>query len=245
MRRVDLGGCAIDAGAFDELVERLAADVEAGGPHHHVSMNAAKWVALLHDESLREAVREATSVGADGAPVARAVRSPRVPGIELAEALLRLAPERGWRVALVGARPDVVTSVATLLRERGVDVVLARDGMFAEDEERAAAAQVAESRAQLVLLALGTPKAELFARRWGPAMGAGLVMGVGGSFDVWSGRERRAPAWALASGLEGAWRWLGAPRARFGRAVLGPALFLLHRARGTRIPFSADRPPPR
>ncbi|MCA9495080.1 MAG: WecB/TagA/CpsF family glycosyltransferase [Myxococcales bacterium] len=245
MRRVDLGGVAIDAGAFDELVRRLAADVDAGTPHHHVSMNAAKWVALLHDESLRLAVGEATSVGADGAPVSRAAGTPRVPGIELAEALLRLAPGRGWRVALLGARPEVVARVEALLRHRGVDVVLARDGMVREDEERAVAEAVAASGAQLVLLALGTPKAELFARRWGPTMGAALAMGVGGSFDVWSGHARRAPGWALAWGLEGAWRWLGAPRSRFGRAVLGPALFLLHQARGTRIPVTAGRPSPR
>lgn len=236
MERVDLGGCAIDVGSREELVERLAADVDSGRPHHHVSMNAAKWVALLHDESLRRSVREATSVGADGAPVARAVRAPRVPGIELAEALLRLAPERGWRVALIGARPDVVAEVASLLRGRGVDVVLAEDGLFREDEERAVAERVAAARAQLVLLALGTPKAELFALRWGPVMGASLVMGVGGSFDVWSGRATRAPAWALSAGLEGVWRWLGAPRARFGRAVWGPLRFFAHRARGTRLP---------
>ncbi len=209
---------------------------QGGAPHHHVSLNAAKWAAMKDDAELRRAVRAAGTVAADGAPIAWSVGAERVPGIEVAESLLAVAAGEALPVALVGARGEVVRRVAGDVAGRGSPVVLARDGYFGPDQEEPLVRAIAAARPRLLLLALGTPRAERFAARWLADLGVPVVMGVGGAFDVWAGRSRRAPALLGRLGLEWAWRLAGSPRARAGRAVGGSARFLLAAARRERLP---------
>jgi N-acetylglucosaminyldiphosphoundecaprenol N-acetyl-beta-D-mannosaminyltransferase len=230
-------------GALDRAgwLEHLAGCVQQGTPHHHVSLNAAKWVAMRQNPALREAVRGATSVAADGAAIVLASRwlgdplPERVTGCDLAHDLLERAPALGWRVGLLGARPEVLARVEQRLEQSGVHVVFARDGYFGSEQEEALAGQIREAAPQLLLVAMGSPRTELFVARWGARMAVPLVMGVGGTFDVLAGAVRRAPDWVARAHLEWAWRWLGSPRARFHRAVLDSVRFVAAMARGERL----------
>jgi N-acetylglucosaminyldiphosphoundecaprenol N-acetyl-beta-D-mannosaminyltransferase len=240
MTRLDLRGCPVDPLPMEQLVALLGARMRAGvGPmHHHVSLNAAKWVALRDDAALRACVRSAGTVCADGVSIAWAVGAPeRVPGVEVAERLVALAACEAWPVALVGARPEVVAKVAGLLTARGARVVVTQDGFFAAGAEAGLAQHLAEARPRLLLLALGTPKAERFVARWAGVLAeVPVVMGVGGAFDVWAGVSRRAPPLVGRLGLEWAWRFAESPRVRFGRAIGDSLRFLGHAVRGTRLP---------
>lgn len=237
---VDVLGVPVGALTAAQWVEHLAARVRAGG-HHHVSLNAAKWVAMRDDPSLRAAVRAAGSIAADGVGILLAARwlgtplPERVPGADLAAALLSRAAAHGWRVALVGAAAPVVEAVAARQRAGGVDVVLARDGFFAPADDRAVADLIGAARPDLLLLALGTPRAERFAHAHADRLRSGLILGVGGAFDVLAGRVTRAPGWVGRSGLEWAWRFAGAPRARFRRAIVDSVRFMAAVSRGERI----------
>jgi N-acetylglucosaminyldiphosphoundecaprenol N-acetyl-beta-D-mannosaminyltransferase len=237
---VDVAGCPV--GALDRAgwLAHLIRCVDHGPGHHHVSLNAAKWVAMRHDASLRRAVLGATSVGADGAGIVAAARwlgrplPGRATGCDLAHDLLEHAAGAGWRVALVGAAAPVVGAVAARWRATGVEVVAARSGYFAPDEERDVAEAIAAARPDLLLVAMGTPRAELFVARWRPVLGVPLAMGVGGAFDVMAGAATRAPAAVGEVGLEWAWRWAYAPRARFRRAIVDSARFAVAVAAGRR-----------
>ncbi|MEZ4238052.1 MAG: WecB/TagA/CpsF family glycosyltransferase [Myxococcota bacterium] len=239
---VDVAGCAV--GALDRAAwaAHLARCVAAGPGHHHVSLNAAKWRAMQRAAPLRRAVRAAPSVAAAGAGIRAAARwlgrplPGRATGCDLAHDLLARAADAGWPVALLGAAPDVVDAVAARWRGVGVDVAYARCGYFAPDEERGVARAIAEAAPALLLVATGTPRAELFVARWAPVLQVPLAMGVGGAFDVMAGRTPRAPDGVGAAGLEWAWRLAHAPRARFRRAVLGSAGFAAAIARGDRLP---------
>lgn len=241
MKTVDLAGCPVGALSREAWVARLAADVDSGTPHHHVSLNAAKWVAMRRDLSLRRAVQAATSVAADGASIVAAAGwlgdplPERVTGCDLAHDLLALAPDTGWRIYLLGATTGVSTAVDRRLRSEGVTVVGARDGFFPTHAERAVAEAVRDARPDLLLVAMGTPRSELFVARWGARMAVPLAMGVGGTFDVLAGQARRAPEAVGALGLEWAWRWAGSPRARFRRALVDSAVFAVAIASGRRL----------
>ncbi len=240
MRCVDVGGVAVGALDRREWVEHLAGCVREGTPHHHLSLNASKWVARRADPTLHRAVEEATSIAADGASVVLASRwlgdplPERVAGCDLAQDLLLRAATEGWAVYQLGGSQDVVDTVQSQLEARRVRIVGARDGFFAEHEERAVAEAVRAASPDLLLLALGTPKAELFVTRWGSAMQVPLAMGVGGTFDILAGRARRAPVLAQRIGLEGIWRFAGSPARRFRAAILDPARFFLGVARAQR-----------
>lgn len=248
MRTVDLAGCPVGCASRGEWVGHLLGCIERGREQgrvfHHVSMNAAKWVAMRRDRELREAVLGATSWGADGSAVVLASRwlgdplPEKVAGCDLAQDLLARG---GLKVALFGATPEVLSEVVRRWEGRGVRVVYARDGYVREEEHPSVAREVAGSGADLLLVAMGTPKSERFIARHMEEMGVPLCMGVGGCFDVMAGVVRRAPEVVSRWHLEWAWRLSGSPRARFQRAVVDSARFVSAIARGERLTASSRR----
>jgi N-acetylglucosaminyldiphosphoundecaprenol N-acetyl-beta-D-mannosaminyltransferase len=235
--RIDVLGVEVDALDRAGFLARLEQAVERGDRHHHLSVNASKLVRLQHDPTLRRAAAQAGTVAADGVGVVWAARwlgtplPERVAGCDLMGDVLERAAQTGWRVALLGATHDVVEAVAAQQRARGVHVVWVRDGWFGPDEERGVAEQIAAARAQVLLVAMGSPRTEHFVVRWFDVLDVPLVMGVGGSFDVLAGTTRRAPERWQRAGLEWAWRLAESPRVRFRRAVVDGARFVLHVAR--------------
>lgn len=130
---------------------------------------------------------------------------------------------------LLGARPEVVHEVAALYARRYPGLVLAgvRDGYWqGEAEEAAVARQVAASRADLLFVAMSSPKKEQFLGKWQGEMRIPFAMGVGGSFDVATGRVKRAPAWMQRAGLEWFHRFLQEPRRMFRRYFIDDMVFL-------------------
>ncbi len=210
---------------WTELLPMLRDAAASGRFHHHVSMNANKLALARRDPELRRIVAEAHSRAADGVMAQVEARRlgaawpERIPGVELGERLLEEAAVQGWRVALVGARAPVVAAVGRRWTELGVAIVHLEDGY--DPDEDAVIARVNAARPQLVLAALGSPRAERFLDR---ARFDALCLGVGGSFDMWAGVVPRAPAWACALGLEGVVRVAREPRKRlrpFLRSVSG------------------------
>jgi len=196
---------------WTELLPLLRDAAETGRFHHHVSMNAGKLAWMRSDPEGDAIVRRAHSRAADGVMAQVGTGAERVPGVELAARLLEEAAVRGWRVALVGARAEVVAEVGRLWTARGVRIVHLEDGY--DPDENAVSARIRAAEPQLVLAALGSPRAERFLDR---ARFDALCLGVGGSFDVWAGAVPRAPAWACALGLEGVVRVAREPRKRLG-----------------------------
>ena len=241
MRTVDVGGVAVGAldrrGWRDHLAERM---VRGGAPHHHVSLNAAKWHTMARDPELRRIITEAGSVAADGIGIvwaAAAAGDPlpeRVAGADLAADLVARAGEQGKRVGLLGARPHIVGRVAHTLRSRGIDVAIALDGYFPATEGRRRIRRIEAASVDLLLVALGSPRSEHLIGRHRPDVP--LILGVGGAFDVWAGAVRRAPIAVQRAGLEWAWRFAAAPRVRFHRAIVASARFAVAQARGQRLP---------
>jgi len=188
-------------------------------------VNAAKVVKLRSDPVLRDSLLEADVVLADGQSVVWASRllhqrlPERVAGIDLFEELLALADRRRLRVFLLGARPEVLAGVRDAVARRWPDAVVAgsRDGYFTDDEAPAVAQEIQDSRADLVFIAMTTPKKEVFLARYGDVLGAPVLHGVGGSFDVLAGVTRRAPVLWQRCGMEWAYRVAQEPRRLAGR----------------------------
>jgi len=155
----------------------------------------------------------------------------RVPGIELAWCLLTLCAQHQQGVALLGASPQVITHLPQQLQAKlGLPLAVSytHHGFFkAGDESMAIALEAAKARPRLVLVALGVPRQEAWiaAHRHLFAEGT-LLMGVGGSFDVWAGAVKRAPLLMQRLNLEWAWRLALQPW-RIQRSVPPLARFVL------------------
>lgn len=197
-RRRRVLGIPVDACA-DALAAALALRHRGGG--QIVTLNAEMTMAARADPALAAAIESAALVVPDGAGVVWAlrrqgVRLRRQPGIELAWALLEHAAAHGCRVALVGAAPEVMEQLRSRLAQRlpGLELVLAVDGYQPVEAWPALEQQLLAARPDLVLVALGVPRQETWIAPLA-ARSSGLWMGVGGSFDVWAGNKKRAPAW--------------------------------------------------
>ena len=186
---------------MDETVAGALEVVESGGFAQHGAINAAKVVRFQHDEHLLAAVAQSEVITADGQSVVWAGRllglpiPERVTGIDLMQRLLQVADERGLRVYLLGARPDVVAAVADRLHREypRAEIAGARHGYFGDDEEPAIVESIAEAQPHFLFVAIESPKKELFLARNRGAFGSCFAVGVGGTFDVLAGRVKRAP----------------------------------------------------
>ncbi|MCR4404516.1 MAG: WecB/TagA/CpsF family glycosyltransferase [Candidatus Acetothermia bacterium] len=190
----------------------------------------ALWRAQ-RDQRLKEAYQQADLVTADGTGIvwaSRFWRAPlpeRVTGIELAEELCRRAASRGYRLFLLGAAPGVAEEAKAQLEERfpGIRIVGTHHGYFADDRE--IIGLINASEAEVLLVGLGVPRQELWMLEHKRELKAKVLIGVGGSLDVLSGRLPRAPRVLRQLGLEWLYRLLRQPwRAR--RALAIPPFIL-------------------
>jgi N-acetylglucosaminyldiphosphoundecaprenol N-acetyl-beta-D-mannosaminyltransferase len=193
----------------------------ARGPRGWVcTVDAAGLVMSMSDEGLADVYRGALLATPDSHGVVWALRqkgeevSGRVSGIELADRLCALSSRRGYGIYLLGAAPGVADEAAERLRLRhpGCRIVGTHNGFFPPEDDPLVAEEVAKAKPDILLVAMGIPRQEKFIAAHLAATGASIGMGVGGSFDVMSGRVRRAPRWVQRLRAEWVWRLLHDPR---------------------------------
>lgn len=231
--RIELMGCQIDNLSMEETLQTIEGFVNSGFPHQHVVVNVDKVVKASRDPELRRIINECALINVDGMPVVWASRllgkglKERVPGIDLFESLMKRSAERGWRVFLLGASEEVVSGVNDLYVQKYPDLVVAgyRNGYWKQEEEAAIVEQIKEARADLLFVAISSPKKERFLGRYQLEMKIPFAMGVGGTFDVAVGKVTRAPIWMQNSGLEWFYRFLQEPRRMFKRYFVDDMAF--------------------
>ncbi|NUR90852.1 MAG: WecB/TagA/CpsF family glycosyltransferase [Nonomuraea sp.] len=228
-------GTVLDALTMSQVIERCVAAVSDGGRLTIGVVNAAKVVNMRADQALRQSVLDSDLVLADGQSVVWAARMlghrvpERVAGIDLFTELMAEGGRRGYRAYFLGATPEVLGRMLAEVRQRypGLAVAGSRDGYFPDEDSGEVAAEIAESKADLLFLGITSPKKEIFIREWGERTGARIIHGVGGSFDVLSGRTRRAPLGWQRLGLEWLYRMLQEPLRLGPRYVRTNGRFLL------------------
>ena len=197
-------------------------------------VNAAKVVNMRRDEQLRDAVLSSELILADGFAVVAAARMlgrplpERVAGIDLMCAILEHGRSRGYRVFCLGATADVLGMAERAIAQRypGVELVGRQHGYFTAGEEPRIAAAIRASRADILFVAMTSPRKEQFLAAWGPEIGVPVCHGVGGSFDVLAGKVRRAPESWQRLGLEWLYRVCQEPRRLWKRYLVTNSLFL-------------------
>ena len=205
-----------------------ALELKQRGGGQIVTLNAEMTMAAKADPALGSAIAHADLVIPDGAGVVWALgrhgyRVRRSPGIELARQLLVYAAAHRWRVALVGESPEVMDLLVARLRAEipDLDVAFAIHGYQDREQWPGIEQQLLAAQPDLVLAALGVPRQETWIQHLHPGQ-PGLWMGVGGSFDVWSGCKQRAPEWMGRLQIEWLYRLIQEP-SRWRRMLALPA----------------------
>jgi N-acetylglucosaminyldiphosphoundecaprenol N-acetyl-beta-D-mannosaminyltransferase len=226
-------GVPVDALTMDDLLDRVHAAIMRRERLRIGVVNAAKLVNMRRDPVLLRDVLGSDVIVADGASVvwaSRLLREPvpeRVAGIDLMLGMLRRGDKHGYRVYCLGATPDVLRATVEAIRRDhpGVGIAGAHHGYFGESEEPGIAAAIAASSADILFVAMTSPKKEHFLARWGEGLGVPVCHGVGGSFDVLAGKVRRAPLAWQRLGLEWLYRVWQEPRRLWKRYLVTNSLF--------------------
>jgi len=184
-----------------------------------VSFNPELVVKAQRDPAVAEALLGADlcypdGVGAVWAAGRQGAAPERVPGIDLAGRVLELATAEGLPVFLLGATDGVAEEAARRQIQRlpGLTVAGTHHGYFMSAQEDEVVGLIRASGASILLAALGAPRQELFMFQHRGELGVPVALGVGGSFDVWAGVVKRAPAWAQRARAEWLYRLAADPR---------------------------------
>ena len=202
---------------------------------HHVVINAAKVLAMCKNKELHDSVTNCDIINADGQAIVWSARflgqhlPERVAGIDLMANLVEMAHRKRYKCFFFGAKEEVVRRVTDIYAERyGRELIAGyRNGYYAREEEEAIARQIRESGANILFVAISSPKKELFLNAYNHILkNVNFTMGVGGSFDVVAGIVGRAPRWMQKTGMEWFFRLVQEPRRMWRRYLIGNFLFI-------------------
>ena len=217
-----LMGVPIHDVTMEETVGWIGRWIEKGGAHQVATVNPEFLMRARDDAEFRACLEQASLCIPDGIGVLLAARlrgcrlRERVAGSDLVPRLAREAAAQGWRVFFLGAAPGISEETAARLLKAYPALQIA--GCYAgsphPDEDDDMVERVRAACSDLLLVAYGAPKQDLWLRRNLHRTGAAVGIGVGGSFDFIAGAARRAPRWAQRLGLEWLvrliwepWRW--------------------------------------
>lgn len=220
-RRPSLWGIFVDNVSLDYVLNKVIfwASQEDDKSYMIVTPNALVAERSRHDYELREAVKSADLSLPDGMGLVWAFRllgvriQQRIAGIDFMNNLCEMAENRGMPIFLLGGSKDVVEKASACLNESYPNLKIAgfHHGYFSEERDSDICKLINESGAKILFVGLGVPKQEIWIYRNLKHLKGVIAIGVGGSFDVISGRLKRAPVAWQRLGLEWLYRTIQEP----------------------------------
>lgn len=201
-------------------------------------VNAHSCNLFFEDPAYRRALAQADLIYLDGngprlaAWLAGDRLPPRMTGADWIHDLCALAERDGFRLYFLGAHPGVAEEAAARLRRAypGLQILGARHGFFTTEDEARLLDELRRTRPDILLLAMSSPRQEIWMARSGPELDIPIIWAAGGVLEYASGRVRRAPLWMRRLGLEWLGRWWIEPRRLTRRYLVGIPLFLARAA---------------
>jgi N-acetylglucosaminyldiphosphoundecaprenol N-acetyl-beta-D-mannosaminyltransferase len=207
---------------MDGALRRIEGFVDDGGPHLVATVNPEFVMRANEDEEFARVLESADMCLPDGTGVVWAARRQGcridgpVAGADMVPLLAGMCARRGFPLFLLGAAPGVADELASRLRSEHPGLqVAAHPGNPGPSEDAETLRLIHQHNTQVLLVAYGHPKQELWIDRLNNRLGVAVAMGVGGTFDYLTGRVARAPEWMRKAGLEWSYRlWKQPWRAR-------------------------------
>ena len=213
---VELFGFNIDTYSFEEAISEGKILIDGNRVAQVVTINPEMFEYSSKDNDFANIVKEAEMVIPDGVGVKIALKInghsvARIPGIDFAKRLLEEAAVNNIPVAIIGAKEEIITKAIENLQAEisGLNIVYYHNGYFNNDEE--IYGELNNKSPKLILVAMGSPRQEKFIYNAKRVLKPALMVGIGGSLDVWSGTIKRAPKVFQIMGLEWLYRTITQP----------------------------------
>lgn len=226
-------GYDVDLMSFEEALNFTTQNIENGINSQIITINP-EMIELAHkNQEFSRLLKNADLVIPDGVGIKLALKingivQENIPGIEFSKELIKTAETKGYRVGLLGTKEEIIQKAKSKLLEEcpKLNIVYTRNGYFCIEDEETIKDEIVKANPQILLAALGAPKQELFCEKLKEKLTGTAFIGVGGSFDVWSGVVQRAPKIWQNLGLEWLYRTIKEPQ-RFKRIFPTLPMFLI------------------
>ena len=220
---VELLGTTIDRVGHEEAISAIEAYVNSRTPRQVATVNLDFLRIASHDADFAATLRGADLALADGMPLVWASRLAgsalphRIAGVDLVDAICDRGSSLGWSVYLLGAAPGIAqaASFAMLRRHPGLRIAGVHSppvGQWDDLEEKRIRDHIAETGPDILLVALGAPRQDVWIAQNKDRLGVPVSVGVGCTFDVLAGDKLRAPRWVQRIGMEWSFRLITEPR---------------------------------
>jgi UDP-N-acetyl-D-mannosaminouronate:lipid I N-acetyl-D-mannosaminouronosyltransferase len=219
--------------SMDDAVNHIITDegnVVAGSA---IAINPEKVIRSLKEPDTRDAIMSATIRYADGIGVVKTLtrkskqRVSRIPGCELWEAIMEKSGKYDLPVYLVGSSVETINETKNKLQKQyNVNVCAVQDGYFDQHKEHEIIEKISHLQPKIVTVALGSPRQELFIQECRRSCPNTFFMGVGGSYDVYTNKVKRAPLIYQKMNLEWFYRLICQPKRVFRQRNLITYLYL-------------------
>lgn len=231
--KVRIYGVPVSKMSMSQTVAYLTNVIEQRQPHQVITANPIMVMAAQEDPAYLSMMQRAELIVPDGTGVvwaANYVGEPvveRVPGYDLIHELMKVGESKGWKVYLLGASNEVIQTAAEKLRTTypGIKLVGVRDGYFKDEQDAEVIQDIVDAAPDILLVGRAAANQEPWIGKYKQQISVPVMMGVGGSFDVLSGKLKRAPVLFQKLRLEWFYRLVQEPW-RYKRMLLLPKFAL-------------------
>lgn len=239
VKRIEILGIPVDCVNMQQTLDVVMEMIDGDYAKTIIAVNPEKVIKAQSDPILETFLRNSSILIPDGIGLVFAARLlglakiERVPGSELMPAICELASRKNYRIFLFGASPDVnnKTRIKLEAKHPGIQIVGSRDGYVTEHDMPVLVNEINDSGAQILFIALGSPKQELWMEKYLPQLNIKVCQGVGGTFDVIAGQVKRAPYLFRKVHMEWLYRLLTNPRRLIRQTALPKFVFQVMKKR--------------
>jgi N-acetylglucosaminyldiphosphoundecaprenol N-acetyl-beta-D-mannosaminyltransferase len=236
--RVSFGRLHVDVVTFAGAVDATVALCRAGQGGYVLTPNVDHVVMAETDEALKAAYDDASLSLVDGKPLvwlAKAMNRPlpcKISGSDLLRPLIKRAADEGLSCFFLGGKEGIAQKAADILVAENPGLKMA--GCFSPPfgfekdpvEDQKVVDVVVTARPDLLFVALGAPKQELWMHKHRAALAPAVGLGIGASLDFVAGVVQRAPTWMSEAGLEWVYRLTQEPKRMFDRYIVRDSAFV-------------------
>ena len=242
MKKIDILGVLVDYIDIDGAHSRLLEFLNEEKPHTVFTPNSEIIMVAYKDNEFCKTLNSGDLIVADGIGVVYAskiLKAPlpqRVAGYDLASKLIETVSDGSRSLYFFGGKPGVAELAIKNLTKKypNLSVCGFSDGYFDAEKEQAIISDIKEKKPDILFVCLGAPKQEKWIAAHKDELGAKVLLGVGGSLDVWAGTVERAPEKYQKAGLEWFYRLMKQP-SRFFRMMALPKFGLTVLFKGKRV----------
>lgn len=234
MKKYHVLNVSIDTIGYDRVLDFISAVIKEDKKAQIATVNNEFIVEAQKNERFLNVLNSTSLNVADSTGVVWAVKKlyghklERIPGADLFEKICALSQKNTYRIFLFGGDSGVGEKAKSAIYKKypGIHIVGYIDGVKvdANDSDLKIITKINQSRPDIIFVALGAPKQEIWIANNLKKLNARVFIGVGGTLDFVSGKRKRAPAFLRKIGLEWLFRLFVEPR-RMGRIANATIVF--------------------